>query len=363
MTNKSSFGIHQWLPGFASGDAISNYTLGLQRIIRSLGYNSEIFCPLRHASPKVKGLCINWEEYSSYSSSNNIVIYHFSIGSPMSEKFKNLPDRKALIYHNITPDKYFRMMDAEKALVLYYGREELQKLNNVSELALADSEYNRIELEEWGYKNTGVLYPLLDFEGLKNRPDKNVINKYKDDWVNILFVGRITPNKKIEDIIKVFFYYRNYINQKSRLFLVGSFLETERYYSYLKGLVLELNLPNVIFTKHVTAQELVSYYSIADIFLCMSEHEGFCIPLVESMYFGIPIIAYAASAVPYTLGGTGVLVDEKDYRSISELIDKVVSDSGIRKKIIEAQSVRFKDFEFHKIEARFKNYLEKLIER
>lgn len=340
---------NQWLPGFASGDAISNDALVLQDVIKSRGCKSEIFCPNRHVSPKVRSLCKDWEIYPDYSSKENIVIYHFSIGSPLSERFKTIPDKKVLIYHNITPDKYFNSINAEKALVLYQGRKELQTLKDVPQLALADSEYNRKELEEWGYKNTAVLYPFLDYSGLKTNPCKKILNQYRDRWVNILFVGRITPNKKIEDVIKIFYYYKNSVNPKSRLFIVGSFVGMEKYCSYLRALVLELNLSNVIFTGHVTTKELVAYYNLSNLFLCMSEHEGFCIPLVESMYFNVPIIAFNAAAVPYTLGGSGILVSEKDFPKIAELINMVLDKDDLRRSIIKNQEKRLGEFSRDKI--------------
>lgn len=352
--------IHQWLPGFTSGDAISNYAVALQKIIRNWGYDSEIFVPGRHVSPKVRSLCRDWDSYADYSNAENIVIYHFSIGSKLSHVFKTIPDKKLLIYHNITPDRYFRSINAEKALVLYQGREELKELRDVPQLALADSEYNRLELEEWGYSNTGVLSPLLNFTGLASRPQRAMMRRYRDNWTNILFVGRITPNKKIEDVIKVFYYYRNTVSSKSRLFIAGSFVGMERYCAYLRALALELDLGSVIFTGHVKLSELVAYYRLADIFLCMSEHEGFCIPLVESMYFGVPIIAYNAAAVPYTLDGSGVLVKEKDYPRIAELINVILSQDALRQEIVQGQKKRLEDFSTAKIEEDFKRYIEEV---
>jgi glycosyltransferase involved in cell wall biosynthesis len=354
---KDFLGVHQWLPGFTSGDAISNDAIVLQEVIREKGYKSEIFCPSRHVSPKVRNLCHDIDSYREYSNPNNIVIYHFSIGSPLSEGYQAIPDKKIIIYHNITPDHYFRSINAEKALVLYQGRRELQTLCNVSALALADSEYNRIELEEWGYKNTKVLPPFIDFEGLAKKPDQKTLNRYDDDWTNLIFVGRITPNKKIEDVIKVFYYYKNTINPKSRLFIVGSFVGMEKYCSYLRALTLELNLQNVILTGHVTTEELVAYYKLSDVFVCMSEHEGFCIPLVESMYYGVPIIAFSAAAIPYTLNGTGVLVTKKDFQYIAELIDLINTNTDMKKEIIGKQNVRLNDFSKEKITEDFYSIL------
>lgn len=352
--------IHQWLPGFTSGDAISNYAVGLQEIIRKWGYESEIFSPSRHVSHKVRGKCKDWDSYKDYSSSENIVIYHFSIGSPLSQAFGTIPDKKFLIYHNITPDHYFRLINDEKALVLLQGREELKMLHDVSDVAVADSEYNRMELEQWGYKNTGVIAPLMDFSGLKKVPQRSIMNRYKDNWTNILYVSRLVPNKKIEDVIKAFYYYKNCVNMQSRLFIVGSHVGMEKYCSYLRALVLELGLRDVIFTGHVTNTELLAYYKLADLFMCMSEHEGFGIPLVESMYFGIPIVAYDAAAVPDTLGGSGILVKEKDFRKLSELMDIVITKDGVKNKIIEEQKKRLKDFMPDVIEKSFEKYIRPL---
>jgi len=353
--NKS---IHQWLPGFAPGDAISNDALVIQKYLKQWGYDSEIFCPLRHTGPKVRELCKDWGEYVKYSNAGNKVIYHFSIGSPLSEKFRNIPDRKLLIYHNITPDIFFRHINAEKAFVLYKGREELRTLKDVPELALADSEYNRMELDEWGYKKTAVLPPFIGYEGLRTKPSRKILNEYDSDWVNLLFVGRVTPNKKIEDVISVFYYYKNTINPKSRLFIVGSHIGMEKYYMYLKAMAVELNMADdVHFSGHVPAEDLAAYYSMASVFVCMSEHEGFCIPLVESMYFEVPIIAYSAAAIPFTLGNSGISVTEKKYEAIAELIESVVSDKATRYNIIENQNKRLTDFSEERVAEELKKYL------
>jgi len=352
--------IHQWLPGFASGDAISNYAIALQKIIRTCDVSSEIFSPFRHISPNMRGLCKEWAGFSEYSSKDNIVIYHFSIGSEMSQAFSSITDKKVLIYHNITPDRYFKSVNDRKAAVLFQGREQLKALSGVPEITFADSEYNRLELAEWGYANTAVLPPLVDFNRLACRPDKKPLKRYKDSWVNFLFVGRIAPNKRIGDIIKVFYYYKNTINSKSRLFIVGSIVGMKRYYAWLKALALELGLMDIVFTGHVTESELSAYYTMADVFLCMSEHEGFGIPLLESMYFGVPVIAYNAAAVPYTLSGSGVLVKERNYAKIAELIDIVLRNDSLRIKVIEGQKKRLGDFTLLKIEKQFKQYIENL---
>lgn len=359
--NKKRGGVHQLLPGFIDGDAISNEAVEIQRIIQSWGYESKIFTINKHTSPMVRHLCLDYTEHEKISNSGNVIIYHHSIGSVLTQYFKNLPDKKILIYHNITPDKYFRNINTEKATVLHQGRKQLEDLAGVPDISLADSQYNCQELIDLGYKNTHVLPIILNFKKLAEAPKKKILNKYRDKLLNFLFVGRITPNKKIEDVIKVFYYFKETVNISSRLFIVGSFVGMERYYDYLRALTLELNLTNVVFTGHVALPELLAYYKLADVFVCMSEHEGFCIPLVESMYFGIPIVAYRAAAVPYTLGKSGILVDEKDYSKIAELIDVMFTQNGLRQKVIQNQKKRLLDYDISKLEKAFKSHLEGIL--
>ena len=127
---------------------------------------------------------------------------------------------------------------------------------------------------------------------------------YDDDYVNILFTGRVVPNKKQEDVIEAFYYYKRFIQPKSRLILVGSFAGIDKYHDQLEAYVNKLGLEDVIFTGQIKFDEILAYYQLADLFLCMSEHEGFCVPIVEAMYFNVPVIARDTSAIAWTLAGS-----------------------------------------------------------
>jgi len=354
--------VDQILPGFSTGDAISNYTLELQRIIRNWGYESEIYCIYQHASRDGKALINDYNEHRLANKNGDITIFHFSIGSELTEYFKTVKGKKVLVYHNITPPEYFRAISDEKALVLYEGRKELQELVGVSDLALAVSEYNCGELLEAGFTNTGVLPLIVNFKYLSTKPSRKILRRFSGYYQNFIFVGRIAPNKKLEDVIKVFYYYKKLINPKSRLFLVGSASGIDRYLAYLRGLIIEFDLPDVHITGHVHTDELMSYYNLADIFICMSEHEGFCIPLLESMYFKIPIIAYESTAIPETLNGCGILVKEKNFPAIAEMADLVLNDKNLRNKIVVRQNERLKNFRSSKVEILLKKYLDGWLE-
>ena len=335
--NRNRKGIHQIVAGFVDGDAISNLAIRLQTVFHGWGYESEIFCPLRHISPKMRGRARVLEEHRSHSHHGNIVVFHFSIGSETIDYFKTLPDKKVLVYHNITPGHYYRAIYDERETLLNQGREELRALAAVPDLTLADSAFNAEDLRQAGYKNVQVMPIIIDLDRLDRRPDQGIVNRYSDGVKNILFVGRIVPNKRFEDIIQAFYVYRLSTHRQARLLLVGTYIELERYLAYLKN--------------------LVPYYHVADLFLCMSEHEGFCIPLLESMHFRVPILAYAAGAVPETLKGSGVLVTEKDYLKIAEMMDMLLNDEGLRARVISTQSERLKDFNHASLEDKLKGYL------
>ncbi len=352
--------INQILPGFSTGDAISDYVRELQKIFRRWGHQSEIYCIYQHASRDGKALIHDYNEHRLTNKDDDITIFHFSIGSELTEYFKKVKGRKILIYHNITPPEYFRAISDEKAMVLHQGKKELKELVGVPDLALAVSDYNRQELIRAGFGNSGVLPLIVNLNYLSKMPSRKVLKKFSDYYQNFLFVGRVAPNKKIEDVIKIFYYYKKLIEPKSRLFLVGSASGIDRYLAYLRGLIIELDLPDVHLTGHVNTTELLAYYNLADIFVCMSEHEGFCIPLLESMHFKIPIIAYETAAIPETLGGSGILVKEKNFPAIAEMADLLLKDKDLRKQIIDKETERLKKFHSSKIEVLLKSYLDGL---
>ncbi len=208
--------IHQFLTSFSYGDAIGNETLEIRNFFRRQKIESEIFSLFYH--PRYSNEIINYLEYDRYSSAENIVIYHFSIGSPVSKKFIRLPDKKVMIYHNITPYEFFLDYHRILAKDCFKGRKELESFVPYVKLAFGDSEYNRLELEAAGFKQTAVLPLMMNFRKFET-PICPVLKKlFQDKKKNLLYVGRVIPNKKIEDIIKIFYFYNKFFNPDSRLF-------------------------------------------------------------------------------------------------------------------------------------------------
>ena len=350
--------IDQFLPGFGSGDAISNYALALRDIIRSWGCDSRIYSVRRHVTSLVEELCEDYRDFPSPGSPDDVVLYHYSIGSELSLFVSGLAGKKVLVYHNITPCGYFAGIHEEKMKALWEGREELKGMAGAVDLALGVSEFNRRELEECGFGRTGVLPLILDRKRLSSiAPDGALMRRYGDGRTNILFVGRMAPNKRIEDLIKVFHYYQRTIDREARLLLAGSAIGMDRYVSHLRMLVSTLDLPGVEFLDHVTDPELYALYRRACVYLCMSEHEGFCIPLLEAMHFGVPVVAYAAAAVPETLGGAGVLVREKDPAAVAEMVRALDEDGPLRHAVVKRQFARLGAFSPEAVAERLRGHL------
>lgn len=327
--------VHQVLATLGYGDAIGHEVLGIQRALRAAGYESDIF--VETADRRLEPLTRDYRELVDASHPDNLLLHHFSIGSKASRTAFALPDRMALIYHNITPPEYFVGVHRTLARQCFKGRRELRAYVDRCDVAFGDSEFNRRDLEALGFPRTAVLPVVPDFSHLDRPPTRFVADQFDDEWTNILFVGRVIANKKIEDVIRFFHAYHTGFNPRSRLLVVGLFSLFERYLAALNHLVAELELTSVHFAGHVSDEELVAFYEVADLFLCASEHEGFCVPLVEAFYKQVPVVAYAATAVPDTMDGAGVLFDRKNPRDVAGLMDAVVSDVALQDAIIEEQ--------------------------
>jgi glycosyltransferase involved in cell wall biosynthesis len=346
--------INQFLPTIAPRDAIGNEVFEIRKILTNWGYRSEIYAENIHPSLKAK----QFTNYSKKASENNIALFHFSVGSDISYYVKNLPDKKIIRYHGITPPQYLTDTNQYLMELLRQGREQLLSFPSVTQLALANSRYTEIELQEMKFGNTAVLPLIINFEVYK-KFNEDILLKYNDDYVNIIFTGRIIPQKRQDDLIKIFYYYQK-INPKSRLILIGNADNFESYYTSLLDLIKKLQIKNVIFTGSISTEALVAYYKLADIFLCMSEWETFCVPLVESMYFNVPIIANNSTAIPYTLGDAGILVNNKNYCEIAELIDVITNDDTLKMNLINKQKNRLKALTYEKTKEKFRQIINNL---
>jgi glycosyltransferase involved in cell wall biosynthesis len=339
--------VHQVLATLGYGDAIGHEVLGIQKVLRAAGYRSDIF--VETADTRLEDLTRDYRELIDEATPETILIHHFSIGSRASRIAYALPGRMVLVYHNITPPEYFAGVHKLLMDLCFRGRRELRAYASRCALALGDSEFNRQELEALGFPATDVLPVVPSFDHLDVTPNRLLVDDFDDGWTNVLFVGRVIPNKKIEDVIRFFHAYRVSANPRSRLLLVGSYSGFELYFAMLQRLAADLGVRDVHFLGHVSNEELAAIYDVADLFLCASEHEGFCVPIIEAFHARVPVVAYAATAVPSTMDGGGVLYDEKDPALVAAVMDGVLSNDAVYEAVLEAQDaalgrLRARDF-------------------
>ncbi len=349
--------LHQLVAGYAHRDAISNEARALRERFRAWGLASEIFCAPRNTAPELRGDARDLDAAAAAIGPDDGALLHLSIGSPANDLFPRLPGRKALLYHNVTPPEFFRGINEGTARVLAQGRDQLRRLAGAAELVLADSAFNARELEDAGYGRAAVLPLVLDFAHLRTKPDPALLRAYTGEGlINVLFVGRGAPNKRLEDMLAAFYFFQRYVAPDSRLLHVGSFAGTERYEALLHARAREWGLRNVDFRGSTSQAGLSACYRAAHVFLCLSEHEGFCIPLVEALAHDVPVLAYDAGAVAETLGGAGVLVREKRFDLIAELMGRIARDAALRAGILARQRRRLADFEHRDLDMELRGH-------
>ncbi len=355
--------IIQVLPCLKYGDAVGNDTLALHNALLHHGFKAEIYAEA--VDEKLKKYHAYTIDMWKAPKKDDVLIYHLSIGWKYIDLVKDAKCRKMAIYHNITPKDFFKGYDNAVYDNCKRGLDEVRDLTNVFDYILCDSEFNKNDLISYGFKcKIDVLPILIPFEDYKKKPAQNIIRRYQNEpGHNILFVGRVAPNKKIEDIIAAFAKYKEVYDPDARLFLVGNYSGKDIYYRRLQDYVDALKLTDVHFSGHIKFNEILAYYRIADVFLCMSEHEGFCVPIVESMFFQLPIIAYDSSAVGDTLGGAGILFKEKNFNEVAALINRVVTDDVLKNEMISAEADRLSDFDNNKVENQFITFFTDYLKR
>ena len=355
--------IHQITPSFFYGDAMGNQAGQIRERLRQWGYGSQIYA--QHLDSRLRDPGKDFRHYPG--NPNDIVIYHHGIGSPLTEFVRQLSSRVILYYHNVTPPRFLRGYNEPMAEMLDQGRRDVRLFKDVP-FALAASEYNREEMLEFGFRRIEILPYFITFDALlasaESPEGQEIATRYDDGVVNILFVGRLVPNKRQDNLLRAFNAYHHLVNPRSRLLLVGSEDSAPSYRMQLEVMVASLGLEeHVHMLGPVGPREgLGGYYRAADVLLCMSEHEGFCIPLVEAMAFDVPVVAYRSTGIPYALGGAGVLVSQKRYDVFAELIDMLVQDGPMRRHVIDDQRRRLQELAPGIVEAQLKACIEQILE-
>ena len=324
----------QIVTNLSYGDAIGNDVLAIHGMLKDAGYECGIMAMSVHERLAGMASEVDFDRIAP----EDLVIFHKATGDSFPGFAARLKCKKAVIYHNITPARYFLAYDEVMAWNLWRGRRQLRQLAKCVDWGWGDSGYNSRELIAAGFDPKRV--DVLPIPFTSTRPEGGWPEaREKGEGTTLLFIGRVASNKKQEDIIKVYYCYLRDVDPKAKLVLVGSWAGFEKYYAKLKGFAADLGLTDeqVVFTGHVTDEQKQEYLAQADVFVCMSEHEGFCVPLLEAMDHDIPVVAYAAAAVPETLGDNGLLFKEKNYDAIAREIGRVTRDAAFRGEVLERQ--------------------------
>jgi glycosyltransferase involved in cell wall biosynthesis len=328
--------VHQLLPNLSYGDAISNQAVFACELLRALGYRSNIF--VRHFDEAM-------EDYAtpigdSAIGARDALLYHHSVGTDLTAVAVRHPGPKALLYHNITPAHFFERWDKPFAELLASGRKELSDLARAFPLSAGDSRYNAAELLDAGFRDPRVVPIVVEPSRWAASADPRWMRDLQDGRTNILFVGRVAPNKCQHDLLQAFAEYLHF-DSTARLVIAGYWPEGDRYVAFLQAMARRLGLGSrVLWTGTCTETQLQACYRTAHLFVSMSEHEGFCAPLVEAMWFDVPVLAYRSTAVPETLANAGLLFTEKRFPEIGALMRLAVEDASLRRTILAAQRAR-----------------------
>ena len=353
--------VHQFIPSFVPRDAIGAHSLQARAVLRGMGIRSEFY--VADAGPELASLARPYDSYRPRP--GDWILYQASTGSKLADWVLGRPEPKILNYHNVTPAATFERWEPRLADEVAEGRRQVAKLASVTSFAIAVSRYNETELVDMGYRNTAVVPLLIDLAGFEREVDRPTL-----DWLdrsrraggaNVLFVGRIVPNKAQHDLVKALFAYRRVYDPAARLYLVGG-ASSGAYLDALKGFIGRLGLREAIdLAGSVSNSELAAYYKGADVFVCLSDHEGFCVPLLEAMHNEVPIVAYGSSAIPETLGDAGLVLPDKRPSTVAAAVATVLADAGLRRRLVEAGRRRLAEFSLDRSRRRFAAAIEQAL--
>jgi glycosyltransferase involved in cell wall biosynthesis len=346
--------VHQLLPAAAPGDAVTDQAYAWRELLATWGHEGELVA--EHVHPDVAQDVHRLDRTGKRLLEKGNVILRYAIGSSTAELALRRPERVALCYHNITPGEYLRDFNPGIAELCDRGRDALTTFARPAAL-IADSSFNAADLRGSGLGEATVVPLLLD---VPRTPQRRLD---PHDQPTVVSVGRIVPNKRLEDVIKVFALYQRHRAPDARLILVGSSAGFENYRRALELLIEEVGTQRVVFTGSISSRARDTWYARADAYLSMSVHEGFCAPLVEAIAHGAPVVARSAGAVPETLGKAGLVLDGNDLPLMAEALHEVVSSPATRAALSEAAAQRLEDLSPEAVAPRIRAALAPILER
>ena len=323
------------IPTFQPNDAVGNDVLGMYEMLQGAGYDTTLFAQFVHPTHEKITKVLRSESDGPWDDPNAILIYHHAIDWDLGERVLARSKNKIVIkYHNVTPAHFYSNYAEHYYWACIRGIQATERLAKIQGTWIwGDSAYNAQEFAALGVpeERCRVVPPIHRIDDLARTPfDAVVTGAYRDPVANILFVGGIRPNKGHAKALEVFTSLRQFTDSPVRLLFVGNFdPNLKSYMDELRAYIAQLDLvegEDVVFATSVSPSQLRAYYMTASVFLCVSEHEGFCVPLVEAMAFRVPIVAWGTTAVGETAGGCGWIVDRYDPEELAKGVAQVIDN-------------------------------------
>jgi glycosyltransferase involved in cell wall biosynthesis len=325
--------VHQVVGALHAGDAVGREALAVRGHLRARGLESEIFAGRVDEALGLEARTLR--EWAGDDGPGTTCLYHFSPGSPAGDLALSAAGRLAVVYHNVTPARFFAGWSDESARLAARAGRELRALARRAALGLAKSAFSLKDLEAAGFPRARVL-PFVHDPGRRPAPSPVFRRLYADGRTHVLAVSRLAPNKRIEDLLRAFALLQRGPLPRSRLLVVGD-RGLRAYAQALEALARSLGLRDVVFCGHVDEDELGAAYGLADVFVSLSEHEGYGVPLVEAMLAGVPVVAFDAGATAETMDGAGVLLGDRRPELVAGVIESLVRDPGLRRDVLAGQ--------------------------
>jgi glycosyltransferase involved in cell wall biosynthesis len=335
--------------GFAEGDAISNDMAGMYRLLEAFGMQVTVLCEWNSRSDKFRVADVQSADWSSF----DLIIYHHSLYWERGDQILDEAVCPLVFkYHNITPPLFFQPYSDKYAGVCRQGREQTIRFvrSTKQHTWLADSAYNREEIVDGGADplNVHIVPPFNRIEQLLQA--KNIAD-YNAETVEILFIGRLSPNKGHPHLLHIAKALTSELSGDFIIRIVGGFdPELERYRQMLAQLVKDLDMAkHVEFRQHVSDGELLRLFQRSHVYLSCSQHEGFCVPVIEAQALGLPVVAANIPAVGETAGLDQLLPappeSASDYSFYAALITELIKNERLRDRVETAG--------YHNVRTRF----------
>jgi glycosyltransferase involved in cell wall biosynthesis len=321
--------LHQIVVDLRPGDGVGRTVLAVRDTLRAAGMASEIF--VDYADQRLAAEVRPYRDYSDISAPGQWVLFHSATGSKVTPFVVGLPDRLALYHYGFTPAHFFEGLDLPHFRDLTLAEREAPALFRRADLVLAISDFIAGEAAALGAREVAVLPPPATVA--RARPSPTLRALFGDGTTNIFSLGRIAPNKRIEELIFAHQAYREAYDPRARLLLAGDYRCCEGYHRALLGLLAERHIGGVHFLGKVSESELEALFAVSAAYLCLSDHEGLCLPVVEALARSVPVVAKAAAALPETLGDAGLLLERPSPPEVAAALNRLLTDRTLRRQL------------------------------